>query len=88
MRRYLVIVEGGENGENYGAYSPDVPGCVAVGDTIDEVLQTMYEALEFHLEGMAMDGEELPESSSSVAAFYLALPEPSPKATMEVNGGI
>lgn len=83
MRRYLVVVEGGQ-GENYSAYSPDVPGCVATGDTLDEVIQNMYEALQFHLEGMALDGEELPEGS--VTAIYLAVPEPSPQTAGPVNG--
>ncbi|HXF64731.1 MAG TPA: type II toxin-antitoxin system HicB family antitoxin [Caldilineaceae bacterium] len=62
MQRNLVV-EGGQDGENYGAYSPDVPGCVATGDTIDEMIQNMYEALLFHLEGMALHGEELPDGS-------------------------
>lgn len=74
MRRYLVVVEGGQNGENYGAYSPDVDGCIATGATIEEVLQLMYEGLQFHLEGMAMEGEKLPEGS--VTATYLSIPEP------------
>jgi predicted RNase H-like HicB family nuclease len=83
MRRYLVVVEGGQ-GENYSAYSPDVLGCVATGDTLDEVIQNMYEALQFHLEGMALDGEELPEGS--VTAVYLAVPEPAVQTAGPVNG--
>jgi predicted RNase H-like HicB family nuclease len=77
MRRYLVVVEGGQNGENYSAYSPDVLGCGAVGDTLDEVLENMYEALEFHLEGMVLNGEEFPEGS--LTATYLAVPVPESK---------
>ncbi len=75
MKRYLVVVEGGQNGENFSAYSPDVPGCGSTGDTIEEVIENMYEALEFHLEGMARDGEDLPEAGS-VTAVYLGIPEP------------
>ena len=75
MKRYLVVVEGGQNGENYGAYSPDVLGCVATGDTLQEVLNNMQEALEFHLEGMVLHGEQLPEGES-VTAVYLAVHEP------------
>jgi predicted RNase H-like HicB family nuclease len=60
--RYLVIIERAEN--NYGAYSPDLPGCVATGDTIEEVEQNMREAIEFHLEGMRLHGEPIPEPST------------------------
>jgi predicted RNase H-like HicB family nuclease len=74
MRRYLVVVEGGENGENYSAYSPDVEGCIATGATLDEVINNMYEALQFHLEDMLQQGETLPEGS--VTATYLTVPVP------------
>jgi predicted RNase H-like HicB family nuclease len=74
MKRYLVVVEGGQNGENYSAYSPDIAGCIATGDTVEEVLQAMHEALQFHLEGLALKGEEIPEGS--VTATYLSIPEP------------
>ncbi len=47
--KYLVVIE--KTGNNYGAYSPDVDGCVATGDTIKETVQRMTEALEWHLEG-------------------------------------
>jgi predicted RNase H-like HicB family nuclease len=79
MRRYLVVVEGGQNGENYSAYSPDVDGCVATGDTLEEVIENMYDALQFHLEGMALHGEEIPDGS--VTAIYLAIPEPTQEAS-------
>ena len=78
MKRYLVVVEGGQNGENYSAYSPDVDGCVAAGETMDEVLNLMYEALQLHLGAMARDGEELPEES--ISAVYMAIPEPKLEA--------
>ena len=54
LRRFLVIVEEGEN--NLSAYSPDLPGCIATGETYDETLQNMYEAIEFHLEALVEDG--------------------------------
>jgi predicted RNase H-like HicB family nuclease len=60
--RYLVIIERAEN--NYGAYSPDLLGCVATGDTIEEVEQNMRDAIEFHLEGMRLHGETIPEPST------------------------
>ena len=59
---YLVVVEGGPP-TNYSAYSPDVLGCVATGDTINECISRMRDALAFHLEGMAEDGEPLPAPS-------------------------
>jgi predicted RNase H-like HicB family nuclease len=62
--RYLVMVEE-ENG-NYGAYVPDLPGCVAVADSRKEVLQLIQEAIEFHLEGMKEEGEAIPEPSSTM----------------------
>jgi len=48
MDSYLIIIESGP--KNYSAFSPDVLGCVTVGDTVDETLKNMREALEFHLE--------------------------------------
>ncbi|MBD3563461.1 type II toxin-antitoxin system HicB family antitoxin, partial [Planktothrix sp. FACHB-1355] len=48
--RYAVVIEKAEG--NYSAYVPDLPGCVSVGDTIEEVKQNIQEAIEFHLEGM------------------------------------
>ena len=56
--KYLVIIERGEH--NFSAYAPDVPGCIATGVTIDETLQRMKEALEFHLKGFPEEGEPLP----------------------------
>ena len=62
--RYAVIVEEGEN--SFGAYVPDLPGCVAVADTREEVLELIQEAIEFHLEGLREDGQPIPEPSSSI----------------------
>ena len=61
--QYLVIVEKGAS--SYGAHVPDLPGCVAVGETKDEVLALIREAIEFHLEGMKQDGEPIPPPSST-----------------------
>jgi predicted RNase H-like HicB family nuclease len=62
--RYAVVIERGK--KNYGAYVPDVPGCVAVGDTVQEALANIREALEFHFEGMREDGEAIPDPASLV----------------------
>ncbi|HUU43819.1 MAG TPA: type II toxin-antitoxin system HicB family antitoxin [Planctomycetota bacterium] len=69
MRRFLIITEKGEH--NYSAYSPDVPGCVSTGETIEETEAQMVEAIRFHLEGLAKDGVELPKPSSSAASFVV-----------------
>lgn len=61
--RYVVIVEEGEN--SFGAYVPDLPGCVAAAETKDEVLELIREAIEFHIEGLREDGQPVPEPSSS-----------------------
>ena len=52
--RYAVVIEQGER--NFSAYVPDLPGCVAVGGTLEEVKAEIREAIEFHLEGMREDG--------------------------------
>ena len=60
--RYLVVVEKG--GQSYGAYVPDLPGCIAAGDTKEEVLALIREAIELHLEGLRDSGEKVPPPSS------------------------
>jgi predicted RNase H-like HicB family nuclease len=61
--RYLVVVEKGPT--SYGAYVPDLPGCVAAGETKDEVLSLIREAIELHLEDLKNSGESIPVPSSS-----------------------
>lgn len=60
--RYTVIVEEGER--SWGAYVPDLPGCVVAGETKEEVLQLIREAMEFHLEGLRKQGEPIPRPHS------------------------
>jgi len=62
--RYAVIVEQGKT--SFGAYVPDLPGCVAVGDSREEVLQLIEEAIEFHIDGLRQDSQPIPEPSSSI----------------------
>ena len=62
--RYAVIIEG-ETG-TYSAYVPDLPGCVTVGETIEETLHEMQEAIRFHIEGLNEDGLPIPEPSTIV----------------------
>lgn len=61
---YLVIVEKGET--SFGAYVPDLPGCVAVGETKDEAMQLIREAIELHIESLRDNGEAVPEPRSFV----------------------
>lgn len=62
--RYAVVVEAGETG--FGAYVPDLPGCVAAGDTREEVVRLIQEAIEFHIEGLKDAGEPVPEPTSTI----------------------
>jgi predicted RNase H-like HicB family nuclease len=64
MMRYAIVIEKAEN--NYAAYVPDLPGCVATGETIEETEQQIREAIDLHLWGMRDDGLPIPEPSSSV----------------------
>jgi predicted RNase H-like HicB family nuclease len=60
--RYAMIIEQGE--QNYSAYLPDLPGCIATGKTIEELKQRMSEAIELHLRGLREDGLAIPEPTS------------------------
>lgn len=62
--RYAVVIESGKSG--FGAYVPDLPGCVAAGKTRDEVVRLIQGAIEFHIEALKDDGEPIPEPASSV----------------------
>ena len=62
MYRYLVVFE--KVGNNYSAYSPDIPGCIATGSTRDEAEKNIREAISFHIEGLKEDGLPLPEPAS------------------------
>jgi predicted RNase H-like HicB family nuclease len=68
--RYLVVVEKGPS--SFGAHVPDLPGCVAVGGTKEEVLSLIREAIEFHLEGMREDRTPIPQPSSQVEYVEVA----------------
>jgi len=58
MEKFITVIEKASG--NYSAYLPDVPGCVSTGLTIDETLQNIKQALEFHLETIIEDGESIP----------------------------
>ena len=63
MHRYLVVYEKAK--DNYCAYSPDVPGCIATGKTLGDAEKNIREAISFHLEGLKEDGLPLPKPASS-----------------------
>jgi predicted RNase H-like HicB family nuclease len=62
--RYAIVIETAEG--NYSAYVPDLPGCVAAGETLKETEQAIREAIAFHLEGMRQDGIPIPPPLSRV----------------------
>ena len=64
---YAIVIEKRETG--YGAYVPDLPGCVAVGATLSETTRLVREANEFHLEGLREDGIAIPEPSTVTSAW-------------------
>lgn len=68
--RYAIVIEKAE--ANYAAYVPDLPGCVATGQTIEETEQQIREAIDLHLRGMREDGSPIPEPSSSVDYVEIA----------------
>ena len=68
--RYLVVVEKGPS--SYGAHVPDLPGCIAAGETKEEVLTLIREAIEFHLEGLKQDGQPIPTPASTSALVEVA----------------
>jgi predicted RNase H-like HicB family nuclease len=65
--KYAIVIEIEKvPGSNYSAYVPDLPGCVAAADTLEETKQLMREAIELHLRGMREDGDPIPEPSTEV----------------------
>lgn len=60
--KYLVVIEQGPS--SFGAYVPDLPGCVAVGESRAEVMELIQEAIEFHLEGLKEEGLSVPQPHS------------------------
>jgi predicted RNase H-like HicB family nuclease len=68
--RYAIVIEKAEN--NYSAYVPDLPGCVATGATVAEVESEIREAIAFHLEGLREDGLPVPVPASQVEYVEIA----------------
>ena len=71
-KRYAIAIEKGE--QNYSAYVPDVDGCVATGQTVEETTQRLQGALTAHLAWMARDGDPIPEPATSVDYVEVEVP--------------
>ncbi len=67
---YLIVIEG-DGSTNYSAYCPDVPGVVATGETVDECIETMRQALAFHIESLVEDGQPVPPGTSRPALVHV-----------------
>lgn len=72
MTGYAIIIEGED--DSFSAYAPELPGCIATGKSISEVEKLMREAIEFHLEGMQMDGEPIPPPTTVATAIAEVVP--------------
>lgn len=70
MKQFAVVIEQGSL--SFGAYVPDLPGCIAAGETREEAIQLIREAIEFHIEGLRDAGEPVPEPASSVELIEVA----------------
>jgi len=68
--KYAVVIEQGPT--SFGAYVPDLPGCVAAGQTREEVVTLIQEAIEFHIENLKADGQPVPLPSSTVEFIDVA----------------
>lgn len=68
--QYTIIIENA--GSNFSAYVPDLPGCIATGQTVEETTSNMREAIEFHLDGMRADGLEVPTPSTRAVVVEVA----------------
>lgn len=74
MKKYLIVLEKTETG--FSAYSPDIAGCVATGKTKKEAEQNIYDAIQFHLEGLQIEGLPLPKNTTESEMLLFAVAEP------------
>jgi predicted RNase H-like HicB family nuclease len=64
--RYAIVIEHDETTKSYGAYAPDLPGCGAAAESLEEVIDLLREAIQFHIEGLREDGLPVPEPTTVV----------------------
>lgn len=81
MPSYTILIA--RAGNNYSAHVPDVPGVAATGEAIEEVTRNMQEALQFHLDGLALDGEPIPLPESLAAHVAVDLPSAAVPSTVQ-----
>lgn len=72
--KYGVVIEKADN--NYSAYVPDLPGCIATGRTLEEVRELLKEAIELHIKGTQRDGESVPSPTTLCEYLEVAVPQP------------
>lgn len=73
MKEYVVIYErGNEEEENWGAYVPDLPGCISTGESLEEAQRNIREAIQLHLEGLKAEGLPIPEPATQVDKVSVA----------------
>jgi predicted RNase H-like HicB family nuclease len=70
MKKYLIVNERTDSG--YSSYSPDLPGCVSTGQTLEEAEKNMREAIEFHVDGLRQEGYPVPEPQAT--SSYVEIP--------------
>jgi len=83
VKRYAILIY--KAGNNYSAYVPDVDGCIASGSTVEETAANLRDALEFHFEGMAEDGETIPEPEAIAEYIEVAVPTKTKPSTSRVR---
>lgn len=71
MRKYLIIIEKTETG--YSAYVPDLPGCIATGNTKERTEKHIYEAIQFHLEGLKESNMPIPVNKTEAGHMFVAV---------------
>lgn len=71
MYRYLIVIE--KAGDNYSAYCPDLPGCIATGKTQEETERNMHEAVKMHIEGMLEDKIAIPKNVTQAEYITVAV---------------
>jgi predicted RNase H-like HicB family nuclease len=81
---YAVVMEKAEN--NYSAYVPDLPGCIAVADTLEETVQLIREAIAFHIEGMLIHGDAVPEATTRCIEVEIDMGRIAELARLEAKG--
>ena len=81
--KYTAVIEKTDNG--YSAYLPDLPGCIAAGDTFEETSQLIREAANYHVEIMAEHGESIPEPTSAAIEVEVPVPGATGEAAVETG---